>query len=144
MDNNVRQPVMELILLIANMAHVELHIAETITLNIHKEDELHDQLSFLRYQLKRARILRRELMNDLVKLRPATRGVWCVVKHLVLAFVHSLELLDEFEEDVDSNVQMLDYAKVAQMINAQLDSFLSHRELYTLTPCPRCEDDAKS
>ena len=126
-----RNEITSTIYTIANVAHAEYHIIELIVNNI---DELHPNDPLIK-SVKKLRSMRSQMMDDLAKERPAMNGLWCVMKHLILAEMHCWEMYEK-----DGQTLNLNYAKDLHLM---IDELLGINDYGKLEDCPRCEDDKK-
>ena len=85
-DRSLRE---ELLLAIANAAHAEYHFTELVQSNADKQCPCH-----YREYMDTLRKIRIELMNKLAKEFPNVLPLWCTIKHLLLAYFHTLEVLE--------------------------------------------------
>lgn len=129
-EHSDRTGVSEIVYGIANLAHAEYHMLETIMVN---NCDVPDELVRLS---KEVRVARTDLMKKLIELRPGLRGVWCVLKHLSLSEFHMMETFEKYQDK--------DYLLLALKVHMQIDKLLSIDGLDKLKSCNRCEDDKEN
>ena len=132
---NIRNSVMELIHLIANLAHTEYHLCETLATNYENKSVKDSTIHALEANLHTVKEMRRKYMRNLMEQRPAVKGTWCIIKHLCLSMYHTYELYE--------STKHIEFLRDAQSINLLLDDILSHDEYKNLTSCGRCDTDSK-
>lgn len=131
-----RNEVTSLLYTIANVAHSEYHLLESIVINHNNQDVSTESLSSLMESLDALRRMRSKLMKKLAEKKQAANGIWCTLKHLVLSEYHLWEL---YEKDHDK--MYLDHALAVRVM---LDLLLSNDDLGNLASCPRCQDDKQT
>ncbi len=122
-----RKDVVELLLAIANAAHAEYHLVESMSYNQEKN------LAPLTAALGDARRLRVDLMQKLADSNPNARSLWCTLKHLLLLQFHLMEL---HERAFDGK-----YLELSRRVSLLVDDLLSADLGGDFRDCPRCEDD---
>ena len=126
MENNDRPQVLESLMLIANLAHAEIHLGELAERT--RDGSL---ISRLNGQISRLRNLR---AFDLEQLGEKGRILWCSLKHLCLAYISCHEMAAKSD--------CLNYFTYAAEIMTIMDELLSDEAINekNVTRCPRCEE----
>ena len=123
---NDRQVKHEQLLLVAHLAHTEIHICELIERTSDKKT-LAD-LQLLLHNTKELRIKTMKSLSDNVEI------IWCTLKHLLLAYIHALEVAEK---------QGLEYLELSKNIMLQIDTLISSKTITSknVLECPRCTND---
>ena len=86
--------------------------------------------------LHNLREIRRDAMVLLERIKPGTGKLWCTIKHLLLAQMHALELIErsEFKDTELPSLISRIYLIIDKMFQ-ELDRVKDFKD------CPRCEND---
>jgi len=126
MVNNDRPQVLESLMLIANLAHAEIHLGELA-------ERTHDTELITRLHA-RIGMLRKLRAHDLEQLGEKGRILWCSVKHLCLAYVSCHEMA--------AKTGSTGYYARAGEIMSIIDELMSDEGINELnvSRCPRCDE----
>lgn len=123
---NDRAPNHELLLLIAHLAHSEIHVCELLERTNNKATKEHLQ--------KQLKLITEERIKAMKQLGGNVAVIWCTLKHLLLSYIHLTELTTK---------GCIDCVKTSSKIMTIIDDLLSSNTITekTIAKCPRCIHD---